>query len=416
VRKLTCFGTASAAALAISCLSAGGAFAQTGEGLQSKLDRLEAQLRQQDRLLAEQQNRLDAQAQELERLRLLSDVMLDQARGAGALPQGEVTPAIPQPAPRLSGPVGAPPPELPKAQVAAVPEGYGVLTPQGRWVLEPSLDYSHSSSNRLVFRGIEIVTGVQIGVIEASDADRNSVTGAITARYGVADRLEVEARIPWVHRDDRITTLAHRDVIGSKPLQLEGSGLGDIEFAARYQVNRGLDGWPVFLAGLRAKSDTGTGPFDVARDEFAVATELATGSGFWGVEGSLSFLYPTDPIVIFGGLSYLAHLPKDIDKTFGDDPVERVDPGDSIGLNAGFGFALNPRFSFSLGYKHNYIYPTKMVIGGTRQESEALHAGAFTFGWSLGLTPRISLNNTYEIGTTADAPDARVVFRLPVRF
>jgi hypothetical protein len=290
-----------------------------------------------------------------------------------------------------------------------------VLTPRGHGVIEPSLDYVHSSSNRLVFRGIEIVTGVQIGVIEASDADRNGVSPALTVRYGLTDRLEVEGRVPWVHRDDRIMTLRHQGTI-SDSFQLDGSGLGDVEVSARYQLNRGLHGWPVFLAGLRVKSDTGTGPFDVDRDENAVATELATGSGFWGVEGSLNFLYPVDPVVIFGGLSYLAHLPADVNKTFGDMHVGRVDPGDSIGMNLGFGFALNQRFSFSLGYKHNYIYPTESVIGGTHQESEPLHTGAFTFGWSLALSPRLSLNNSYEIGTTADAPDARVIFRVPYRF
>ena len=202
----------------------------------------------------------------------------------------------------------------------------------------------------------------------------------------------------------------------TRTFNLDGQDIGDVELAARYQINRGLDGWPVFIAGLRYKSDTGTSPFEVERDQFGVATELATGSGFWAVEGSLNFLYPTDPIVLFGGVSYLSHQPKDINRVVGAVLVRKVAPGASLGVNLAFGFALNPRFSFSLGYKHTYIWPTKSVLGNTLQRSESLQVGALTFGWSLALTRRISVSNTYEIGATSDAPDMRVVLRFPIRF
>jgi hypothetical protein len=267
-----------------------------------------------------------------------------------------------------------------------------------------------------VFRGVEIVTGVQIGVIEASDADRNATSAAITSRFGVTDRLEVEARIPYIYRSDRITTLVQREESATRTMNLRGQGLGDVEFAARYQVNNGGGGWPVAIAALRLKSDVGGSPFNVSRDEFGVAEALAVGSGFWAVEPSVSFLYPTDPAVIFASFGWLHNIPKDIDKSIGGVLVGRVEPGDSISAGAGFGFALNPRFSFSLGYKHAYIRPTKTELGPTIQKSESLQVGAFTFGWSFRLNDRLTLSNTYEIGTTRDAPDMRVAFRLPIRF
>ncbi len=170
------------------------------------------------------------------------------------------------------------------------------------------------------------------------------------------------------------------------------------------------------MGSLRVKSDTGRGPFEVSRDVAGIATELPTGSGFWGVEGGLNFLYPTDPAVIFGGVTYLAHLSKDIDKLIGGVQVGRVDPGDAVSLNAGFGFALNPRFSFSLGYQHSYVFPTKTELGVTNQKSESLQVGAFSLGWSFRLSEKLTLSNSYEIGTTSDSPDMRLVFRLPYRF
>ncbi len=413
-----------------SCVLATGAQAQDAD-LRARVSALEALLTAQVRLAGEQDQKLAAQARQLaeqERaLAVLSGADLGGLSGRGAadpsprpaagLPPGtgQVEPASPG-APRGVRTVGEAPPEAEAVEVAALPERQGVLTPKGQFVLEPSVDYTHASTNRLVFRGVEIVTGVQIGVIEASDADRNGLGASLSGRYGLSDRLEVQLTVPYVRRADRLTILAQRDETISRTTSLKGSGVGDVELGARYQINRARPGRPVFIGALRVKSDTGTSPFEIDRDEFGVAGALATGSGFWGVEPGVSFLYPTDPIVIFGGLSYLYHMPKDIDQMIGGVQVGKVDPGDSIGVNAGFGFAINPKFSFSLGYRHNYILPTKSQINGLGQKSESLQVGVFTFGWSLRLSDRMTISNGYEFGATSDAPDVRVVLRLPYRF
>ena len=318
-------------------------------------------------------------------------------------------------------PAGAPPVEPPllqarREQLAAIPEGIAVLTRPGRLTVDVSTEYTRSSANRLVFRGIEIVPGVQIGVIEANEADRDTGVATIAAKYGVSSRMEVELRAPYVWRNDTITTVQQRDEAVTRTIDLSGDGIGDVEAAVRYQINGGERGRPIFIAGLRAKSNTGEGPFDIPRDEFGVATHLATGSGFWGVEPSVSFLYPSDPAVIFGSLSYFAHLPRDIDKTEGDVLIGRVDPGDAIGMSIGFGFSLNPKFSFSLGYKHNYIRPTESELNGTVEKSDSLQVGALQFGMSYLLSDRFSLNGNFEFGVTEDAPDMRFILRLPIIF
>jgi hypothetical protein len=177
---------------------------------------------------------------------------------------------------------------------------------------------------------------------------------------------------------------------------------------------------PLFVAGARVKSDTGTGPFELARDEFGVSTELATGSGFWGVQGSLSMLYPTDPAVIFANLSYLYNVPRDVDATIGAGQnqvqIGNVDPGDSIGFGFGFGFALNPRFSYSLGYSHSYITETETELNDTVSRSTALHVGSLQLGMSFRATERWTLATSVDVGVTEDAPDVRVSFRTPFRW
>ena len=181
----------------------------------------------------------------------------------------------------------------------------------------------------------------------------------------------------------------------------------------RYQINKVRPLHPIWIASLRVKSNTGNGPFEIPFDEFGVATGLATGSGFWGIQPGVSFLLPSDPVVIYGGLSYFYHMARDIDQEIGDAFVGRVDPGDAIAANIGFGFALNPRFSYSLGYRHNYIFPTETELGDTVQRSNTLHVGAFNFGLSYRVTAKRTINLGFEFGVTEDAPDVSITVRSP---
>jgi hypothetical protein len=131
------------------------------------------------------------------------------------------------------------------------------------------------------------------------------------------------------------------------------------------------------------------------------------------VQPSVNFLLPSDPAVIFGSLGYLWHIPRDIDREVGGALIGRVDPGDAISGNLGFGFALNPRFSFSLGYRHSYIFPSTTEIGASTERSNRAQVGSFTFGMSYRLTPRQSVNIAVEMGATADAPDLGLTLRFP---
>lgn len=118
--------------------------------------------------------------------------------------------------------------------------------------------------------------------------------------------------------------------------------------------------------------------------------------------------------MLYGGLSYFHQFARDIDKTIGETFIGRVKPGDAIGANIGFGFALNPRFSYSLGFRHSYIFPTESEIGETIQHSDRLQAGQLLFGMSYRFTERQTVNLGFEFGVTKDAPDLSVTLRLPI--
>lgn len=400
------------------------------------LTAIRAELAEQKRLIADQRALIQSQNSKIRQLELHNDLVraatppvespfrLSRMRGAGIqqdlLAEAAVQsgPASDSDVPLPDSPVGEAPPQATNIEqkVEAVPEGQGVLTPQGQFVLDPSIEYTRSSTNRLVFRGIELIPGIQIGAIEASDADRDTLIGTFAMRYGLTRRLEIEGRIPLLYRKDRIQVVQQREDQIVREIGLNATDVGDAEFSLRYQLNTPKGSNPIWVAGLRVKTDTGVSPYEVPFDEFGVATGLATGSGFWGIQPSVSFLLPSDPVVIYGGLGYLWNIERDIDRVVGDVLVGNVDPGDAINASVGFGFALNPRFSFSLGYRHNYIFSTRTELGDTVQNSNDIQVGAFNFGMSYRLSQRQSLNLGFQFGVTEDAPDVGITMRIPFRF
>ena len=411
-------GALVSAAMLLSCPLPVGA--QTLPDLAAKLADLQRQIGEQRRLIETQTQRLEAQQREIEHLSNAAGTPTGgRAQAAITVQPATVAAVEARPTPAISAalpdqPVGGAP-DLPRVeqQVAALPEGMGVLTRAGHFVIEPSIEYTNASSNRLVYRGIELIPGIQIGLLEASDADRNTVIAAATARYGVTKNFEVEARVPYLVRSDRAGTLQQGQNAVAQQLHLGARGIGDIEVAARYQLNRPVGERPIVVATLRAKSDTGRGPFSVPFDDSGVAQGLAIGSGFWAIQPGLSFLLPSDPVVIFSGLSYLYQIPRTIGRNVGSVYIGRVDPGGAINGNIGFGFALNSRFSFSLGYQHSYILPMRSTIDGIVQRTSALQVGSLALGMSYRLTERQSLNIAFDVGATKDAPDIGIVLRMP---
>lgn len=455
---------------AVSIVTATGALwaipaaGQSVQDIDAQLQQLREELNEQRLLVEGQQETIQRQAAQIQalndRLAVTDEVLQQRAAGFGA--DGRFQKSVPQramslPAPafgltspypeetfsssaslaqasnpvRDAPPSGAAPTVLPdapvgqepqvtkdtrRAAVRAIPQEQTVLTPKGVLVIDPQIEYINNTTNRLVFRGFELVPGIQIGLIEASDAERDIIVGSGTLRYGLTERLEAEVRVPYTYRHDRLEVAQQRDQSIVRAIELDGHGLGDVEFGVRYQINRLRPLRPVFIGSLRVKSNTGKSPFKVDYDEFGVATELATGSGFWGIQPGLSFLMPSDPTVIYGGVSYLYHMPRDINRTVGGAFIGRVDPGDAISGNVGFGFALNPQFSFSLGYKHTYVFPTETEIGDTTQRSTRLQIGQFNFGMSVRVAQELVANFGLNVGVTESAPDVNVSLRVPFDF
>jgi hypothetical protein len=189
----------------------------------------------------------------------------------------------------------------------------------------------------------------------------------------------------------------------------DGNDIGDIEFGFRYQFNMPRGDGPIFIGGIRVKSDTGTDPFEVDIDPATkLPTELATGSGFWGIQPSLTAIFPSDPAVFFGSVSYMYYFDRTV------SGVE-IDPGDTIGFNFGVGYGINEKASFSLGYEHNVILKTEFD-GKEPAGSRTTHVGSLLLGGSYRLSNNTNLNLSLSGGLTEDAPDVQLTLRVPMTF
>jgi hypothetical protein len=405
------------------------------------IDALRARIAEEAERLQALKRSLQEQEAHLQSLQhALDDQWLGQARGTGPGPADAAGPsaAVAQPAEvaQPAAPARAPAP-VPvatesqpaprKPQVAEIFEQPGILTPRGKMVLDPSFQYSYSSSNRLALVGYTIIPAILIGVIDVREVKRNTTTTTLTARYGLTNRFEVEARLPYVYRTD--TSIGREILNGSATdtaFDASGQGIGDVEVSGRYQFNDGGADKPYFIGGLRLKSRTGKDPFEVVttrnvlglRD--GVQTELPTGSGFYGVQPSLTVLFPSDPAVFFGSLSYLYSVKREnvvrkIDVAPYTEALGTIQPGGVFGFNFGMGLGLNDRASFSIGYDHSSVGRTYQN-GQPAADSVRVQLGTLLLGFAYRLNDRQTLNLSLGAGVTTDTPDVTLTLRIPTSF
>jgi hypothetical protein len=315
--------------------------------------------------------------------------------------------------------------------VAVLADQGGILSRPGRMVIEPSVEYIRSDRNRFVFRGIEIPQSVLVGVFDINESRQDILTAAATARFGMTNRFEMSARLPWVYRRDTAVLVPlvqnpPQSGAGTINTSTHGSGLGDIEVQARYQLTNGGHGWPYMIAGLQLITPTGSDPFGLPRDALGNAEKSATGSGFWAVQPSLTLLMPSDPATLFGVFGYTYNFGRDVDTRIGDAQIDRVEPGGAPSATVGLGLSLNPRLSMSFAYAHNWQFATKSRIRPISiqngqptlgepitSKTRDLQIGRLLFGISYRATRRTTLDRIVEIGATDDAADLRTTLRVP---
>ena len=400
---------------------------QTPDGGAARLQLLKQQVDAQTRQLEALKRSVAAQETSLNEVRrAVANEVLAGQRGAGAAagaaePQGTQAQA--------QAPVGQAPESTGRTPaVAQIFEQPGVLTPKGKMVLEPSLQYSYSSTSRVALVGYTIIPAITIGLIDVREVKRNTVNAMLTGRYGITNRFEVEARVPYTYRSDSsIGCQLGQGCASETVFGASGQGIGDVEVTGRYQFNDGGVDKPFYVGSLRFKSRTGKDPFQVPVDTTGtglgpVQTELPTGSGFYGLQPALTVLFPSDPAVFFGTISYLHNFSRTgvvqqyAAGTSGDTSPHTYTAGDVIGFNFGMGLGLNEKSSFSIGYDHASVGRTKVDGSALPLASVRVQLGTLLLGYSYRLNNQRTLSVTLGAGVTRDTPDMTLTVRMPIAF
>lgn len=394
------------------------------EGVQQQLDVQTRQIELMKRELQRQESALAELRRELDLNR----------RGRGDTPPAAPA-AVAQasPAPEAPRPVGQAPaaPERPP-EVAPIFEQPGVLTPPGKWIVEPSLQYSYSSSDRIALVGYTVIPAILIGLIDVRNVKSNSLTATLAVRRGITNRFELEARVPYVYRFDN--TRSREIFTGTatdSSFDQDGRGIGDVELIGRYQLNDGGGDSPYYIASMRLKTRTGKDPYEVrtsyvvdgaATSRVALQQELPTGSGFYSFTPGLTVLIPSDPAVFFGGVSYQFSVARNnVQPNIADANPElskykEIRPGGVFGFNFGMGLALNERSSFSIGYDHLSVGKTEatFAVNGSKATGVRVQLGSLLLGYSYKLNSKQTLNLSLGVGVTRDTPDMQLTLRMPL--
>ncbi len=323
---------------------------------------------------------------------------------------------------------GSPTPEERPAdkatEIASISTDRGIVTQPGRFIIEPAFSHAHSNSTVVAIEGYTVIPALVIGLINISEVQRDIFVGALSLKYGITSRLEAGVRIPYLRIDEG---RRERDVFTGTPIDnlqaSSGSGLGDVEMSVRYQFNDGIKGWPYLIGTLAVRGPTGDSPYDVDQRVLEdadgnpigiILAERPTGSGFWSFEPGLSFIYPSDPAVLFGSVSYAYTQEDDKGAEFGGT----IDPGNVIRFGFGMGFAFNERTSFSLGYDHSVIPKTSFEIDNNLTDArfDRIQVGSLSFGLSQKLGANTNLNLTVNVGVTDSAPNSEITIKLPFSF
>ncbi len=290
-------------------------------------------------------------------------------------------------------------------------EAGGILLPKGVLAIEPSLSYAHFSRNSITISGFTLFDALVIGRIDVEELKRDILTGSLTLRYGLLDRLQLEAKFPYLYRRDRLVRPASTTGTEIEPVRLiQGDDLGDVETALTFHAYRSRSWMPDVLFTARGKFPTGRDPYGLETETVFGATlakEVPTGTGHYGLSTGVNLVKVFDPVVFFGSANYYWNLERDVGGVYG-----LIDPGDAFEYVLGMAVALSERTSLNISFQNIFTWPTYQN-GDKISETEA-NTAAFNIGASHRFSKTVSLFGSVGIGLTRDSPDYQFQLTMPI--
>ena len=266
----------------------------------------------------------------------------------------------------------------------------GVLLPKGKFQIEPSVTYSHVSSNRVALSGFSVFDVIFIGQIRSDEIKRDIISPTLNMRYGVARNLQAELQIPGQYQRQELLSGPIDNRQSSVDSQM---GLGDLQGGMFYQFAHENGLWPNMIANVRLKAPTGAFP--------------KFGSGAWGLRSGLLLVKSSDPVALFTNLGYVLNFPTHLNGL-------SINPGNSFEYSAGIAYALNYNLSFNGSFEQIFIGESE--TNGTRVKGSRLVVANLKAGLTYAITRQLAVDFTVGSGLTEDSPDLTVSVSVPYTF
>ena len=283
----------------------------------------------------------------------------------------------------------------------------GLLLPSGTMEIDNTTSYFSASSDHVTINGFALLPVLVVGDIASQRTRQDYLLPALTTRLGLPHKFQMDVVVPYGYELIRSV-----DATG-KQTEVSNFGLGDISAGISRQLTNEHGRIPDLLGSVRFKSTTGADSFSLT------SSEVALGTGFNAIQGSVTAAKSSDPVVFFGNLNYTANLPANHTVPTSDPSnpnattIGHFDPGDAVGFQIGSILALNPEVSMTVGWDQRFTRSTS--LNGTPIPASYLVEGTLRLGTSYVYAPGRTIDLSFGVGLTPDTPNLQFSVGLPFR-
>jgi hypothetical protein len=259
-------------------------------------------------------------------------------------------------------------PNAPSAEETALRDQGVLLLPAGGTTVEMGVSYARAERENLGLLRVE----------------QSTAAANLALRYGLRDDLQVSLRLPATYR--RLSTKVTAALGDS--VRTSDTYLGDLSAS---------------LLGVFSRERTDRPNVILSADVM-----LPTGPGDRGLGAGIVVSKSFDPIVLFGGVSYLRGWKVD------DADPRRLLARNNFGFNFGYAYALNDSVAlsgvFSGTYKTHPGGPRATGIAPSRESYQLQFGATMQIGRGLFVEPMVG------VGVGGSAPDVTLLLNLPYTF
>jgi outer membrane putative beta-barrel porin/alpha-amylase len=288
-----------------------------------------------------------------------------------------------------------------------------------RFTVDAGLSYSYYDRRELALSGYLALDAIFLGNINLDQSKATVATLDLTGRYGLTDRISVEASVPYVWRDSRFVSAgAGGSSTELSEVGVSSSGIGDASVAVYYQLLKESARWPDLVASVRVHAPTGRDPFglkliqpDGNNNNLNVPESLPTGTGVWNATVNLSALRTYDPVIMFANIGYTVYRAEDFDDVspvVGTVSPAEVALGNALQLSGGLAIALNDRSAVSFSVSSSFAAATHTTTPGAAEQrviGSASNSTALNIGATYAMPSGWIFNGQLAAGLTPDAPN-----------